>query len=94
MLALAVMMLVVAAVVHMSADFDSCLLYGTSHRGSNHSSHVCQICNVGSWAVGPNSPAAAPLHAAMQVDQPDPGQRRTVDREEVSAPRAPPFLLA
>lgn len=86
--------LVVAAVVHTSADFDSCLWYGTSHRSASHSSHACQVCGLGSWAVTSISPAVAPVHTAILLDLPGSHLWRPADREESSAPRAPPILPA
>jgi len=86
--------LVVAAVVHTSTDFDSCLWNGTSHRSASHSSHACQVCGLGSWALTANSPAVAPVDTAVLLDLPGSHLWRPADREESSAPRAPPVLPA
>ncbi len=94
MAAVAMGFLLLAAVAHASTDFDSCLLYGTSHRGASHSSHVCQVCNLSSWDAGPNCPAVAPLQTAVVLEWQQMNRPRTVARREVSAPRAPPVFPA
>lgn len=92
--ALAMAVLMLAAVVHAATDFDCCLFYGASHRGANHSSHVCQVCNLSSWTAGPSSPAIAPLLAAALVEWNGAHPVRIFACREVSAPRAPPAFPA
>lgn len=88
--AVAVVTLVVAALVHTSADFDSCLWNGTAHRGANHSNHACQICSLGSWAEGPSLPRVGPAGSAIPLDLPASLLCCAVNGVEVSGPRAPP----
>ncbi len=92
--ALAMAVLMLAAVVHASMEFDCCLFYGTSHRGANHSSHVCQGCSLSSWTAGPNSPVMDPFSVAAPMEWNGAHPVRTVACHEVSAPRAPPAFLA
>ncbi len=94
MAVLAMGFLLLAAVVHASTDFDSCLLYGTAHRSASHNSHVCQVCNLNSWDAGPDCPTVAPLRTAAVLEWQQTNQPRSIARREVSVPRAPPAFLA
>ena len=87
-----------AAQVHVSAEFDLCLWTpNTSHRlpgqGSGHSSgHGCHGCIASSWAAALTQQNVVIQTAASRMDRRSPRMEITAAVADLRSPRAPPAL--
>lgn len=87
-----------AAQVHVSAEFDPCLWTpNTSHRlpgqGSGHSSgHGCHGCIASSWAAALTQHDVAIPTTASRVDPRSPRIETKAAFADLRSPRAPPAL--
>ena len=91
LLAAALAVIAFAAVVHVSAEIDPCLLDGTPHT-SRHATHACAACCSG-WMAGASAPTLAPNITTVLCEVPKSTVVLATDHTRSPQPRGPPLLF-
>jgi hypothetical protein len=88
LLAVALVVMAFAAVLHAAAEIDPCLLDGRAHTGQ-HETHACPACSA-NWIVGPSTPTVDIVRTPVRCERPTIAVRAASSFVRLAHPRGPP----